>query len=288
MRTRIKLNIVIPFVVGLLLQACECPLQETNTYSPCSVREVTITKFNPNGTLQEITLPDNTKQTVFVPDSTYSVHTFLFPFDANSSGGLPNDERFKNASSIILFKKPFSDGRPYFVAVADNYPTNQELNGDLLLYDIANDFSNADIKVTGGIINLPEKFNNENSQEFCNFVNTLTSDKERIGNLKNELEKHRFGLGLPTASVVQFSAGNVVVLDINNNIDNSITPPPQDVQDLLNLTNNQAINLNVRIGDVFLYKARNGRYFVFVITDLRQGSLTPYKKRLTIMFSSID
>lgn len=286
MKNKVTLYILVSLVVGFIFQSCECPLQESSVYSPCSVREVTITKFNPNGTLQDTTLPDGTRQTVFIPDSTYSIHTFLFPFDANSSGLLPNDERFKNASSIILFQKPFSNGSPYFVAVLDNYPTNERLNGDLLLFDVANDFSNAYIRVTGEIASLPEKFNSENSQQFCEFVNNLTRDTARINGIKNNLA--RFGLGLPIASVIQFNTGNVVVLDANGKIIDTVQPPPGDVQDLLNLTQNQAINLNVRIGDVFLYKARNGRFFIFAVTDLRQGSLVPYKKRLTIMFSAIN
>ncbi len=286
MKRKTNLYIVLILVVGFLFQSCECPLQEPSAYSPCSVREVTITKFNPNGTLRDTILPDGTRQTVFIPDSTYSIHTFLFPFDANSSGFLPNDERFKNTSSIILFQKPFSDGSPYYVAIFDNYPTNSGLNGDLLLFDIANDFSNAYIRVTRDILLLPERFNSENSQQFCEFVNNLTRDTGRINSLKNNLA--RFGLGLPIASVTQFNAGNVVVLDANGRITTAVSPPSGDVQDLLNLTRDQSINLNVRIGDVFLYRARNGRLFIFAVTDLRQGSLAPYKKRMTIMFSAIN
>lgn len=286
MKSKMSLYIIIALIVGFIFQSCECPLQQPSTYSPCNVREVTITKFHPNGTLRDTILPDGTRQTVFAPDSTYSIHTFLFPFDANSSGFLPNDERFKNTSSIILFQKPFSDGSPYYVAIFDNYPTNSGLNGDLLLFDVANDFSSAYIRVTGEIVPLPEKFNSENSQQFCEFVNNLTQDTARINSLKNNLA--RFGLGLPIASVTQFNAGNVVVLDANGKITTAVSPSSSDVQDLLNLTQNQAINLIVGVGDVFLYRAKNGRLFIFAVTDLRQGSLVPYKKRLTIMFSAIN
>lgn len=285
MKSKVSLYII-SLIVGFIFQSCECPLQEPSAYSPCNVREVTITKFYPNGTLRDTTLPDGSRQTVFVPDSTYSIHTFLFPFDANSSGFLPNDERFKNTSSIVLFQKPFSDGSPYYVAIFDNYPTNSGLNGDLLLFDVANDFSSAYIRVTGEIVPLPEKFNNENSQQFCEFVNNLTQDTGRINSLKNNLAK--FGLGLPIASVTQFNAGNVVVLDANGKITTAVSPSSNDVQDLLNSTQNQSINLTVRVGDVFLYRAKNGRLFIFAVTDLRQGSLVPYKKRLTIMFSAIN
>lgn len=286
MKNKTNLYIVLTVVLGFLFQSCECPLQESSAYSPCNVREVTITKFNPNGTLRDTTLPDGSRQTIFIPDSTYSIHTFLFPFDANSSGLLPNDDRFKNTSSIVLFQRPFSDGTPYFVAIFDNYPTNSGLNGDLLLYDVADDFSNAYIRVTGKITQLTERFTSENSQQFCEFVNNITQDTARINLLKNNLSE--FGLGLPIASVIQFNAGNVVVLDANGRINNTVSPPPSDVQELLNLTQNQAINLRVTIGDVFLYKAKNGRFFIFAVTDLRQGSLVPYKKRITIMFSAIN
>ncbi|MCX7880110.1 MAG: hypothetical protein N2517_05570 [Ignavibacteria bacterium] len=270
----------------LTFQNCDCPLQETYTFSNCQVREATITKFNPNGTVREETKPDGTTEIIFIPDSTYSIHTFQFPFDQRSSGSLVNDDRFAKSSAIPIFKIPFTNNAPYFLAILDNYPKNDEIVGDILVSEIANDFSYADIRVRGEIVRLNENFNSENSQQFCEFVNNLARDTARIRQLKSNLSK--FGLGLPFSFVINFTQGNIVVLDLNNKVVSGVTPLTQDINKLLDLTRNQAINLRVRVSEVFLYRAVNGKYFLFAVTDIRQGTLDPYKRRFTIMFSEIN
>lgn len=280
------LLIVVLLVFMIFLQSCDCPLQETNVYSDCKVREATITKFNPNGNLQQISNPDGTTSLVFVPDSLYSIHTFLFPFDPNMSGTLVNDERFAKSSTITLVKVPFSDNRPYFLALLDNYPLNNDLNGDILLYNVANDFSFAEIRVSGEIARINVTFNSENSTDFCDLVNRLTRDTAGMRRLKASLSK--FGLDLPNSVVRNYNQGDLVVLDTGNRIVVGVTPQPNDVNYVLNLTLNKAINLIVRIGEVYLYRAKNGKYFIFAVTDIRQGTLSPYKRRLTIMFSEVN
>jgi len=274
------------FVVSVLLQSCECPLQESSAYSECKVREVTITRFNPKGTLELVSNPDGTNTIVFVPDSLYSIHTFLFPFDQNYSGSLVNDERFASSSTIPIVKIPFSDKRPYFVAILDNYPQNNDLNGDILLYNVPDDFSYAEIRIAGSITRINQTFNSENSTEFCQMVNELTRDTNEIRRLKNNLSK--YGENLPNSISLNYSQANIVVLDVNNNVVNGITPPQEDVNYALQLTSNKSINLVVRVGEVYLYEAKNGKHFIFVVTDIRPGSLPPFKRRITIMFSIID
>lgn len=279
-------EILLLIFLFLVLQSCQCPLQEASIYSDCKVREATITKFNPNGTLQQVTNPDGTTSLVFVPDSLYSIHTFLFPFDQNMSGSLVNDERFAKSSTIPIVKIPFSDRRPYYLAIFDNYPQNNDLNGDILLYDVANDFSNAAIRVAGEITRINQTFNSENSTDFCNFINQLTRDTAEMRRLKNNLEK--YGAGLPNSIILNYNQGNIVVLDTGNNVVNGITPLQSDVDYVLQITANKSVNLIVRVGDVYLYRARNGKYFIFAVTDIRQGTLTPFKRRMTIMFSEVN
>ncbi|ROL58156.1 hypothetical protein D9V84_00025 [Bacteroidetes/Chlorobi group bacterium Naka2016] len=269
----------------LLIQSCDCPLQEANVYSECQVREATITKFNPNGTLQQVTNPDGTSTLVFVPDSLYSIHTFLFPFNKDMSGSLVNDERFAKSSTIPIVKIPFSDSRPYYLAIFDNYPQNNDLNGDILLYDVANDLSSAAIRVAGEIVRINQTFNSENSTEFCDVVNRLTRDTALIRNLKSRLSQ--FGRNLPNAVVINYNQGNIVVLDTGNNIVVGVTPTQNDINYVLEITANKSVNLIVRVGEMYLYRARNGKYFIFAVTDIREGTLPPFKRRLTIMFSEI-
>ncbi|MCX7908743.1 MAG: ribosome-inactivating family protein [Ignavibacteria bacterium] len=285
-----RLNLLLTTFIGLVLiifiQSCECPLQEANVYSNCQVREATITKFNPNGSLQQIQNPDGTSSLVFVPDPLYSIHTFLFPFDQSMSGTLVNDERFSKSSTITIVKIPFSDLRPYFLAILDNFPQNNDINGDILLYNVANDFSYAEIRVFGEITRVNRNFNSENSTEFCKLVNDLTRDTAEIRNLKRSLSK--FGQNLPNSIILNYNQANLVVLDTGNNVVTGITPLQKDIDYVLNLTSNKSVNLVVRVGDVYLYRAKNGKYFIFAVTDIRQGTLSPNKRRLTIMFSEIN
>ncbi|MGB9770439.1 MAG: hypothetical protein ACPLX7_00490 [Candidatus Kapaibacteriota bacterium] len=278
--------VLIGLVLALLVQSCECPLQEANLYSDCKVREATITKFNPNGTIQNVQNPDGTTSLVFIPDSLYSIHTFLFPFDQNISGALVNDERFAKSSTIPIVKLPFSDKRPYYLAIFDNYPQNNDLNGDILLYSVADDFSSAEIRVAGDIVRINQTFNSENSTDFCNFVNQLTRDTAQMRGLKRNLLK--YGLGLPNALVMNYNQANIVVLDTGNNVVIGVTPPRADIDYVLQITENKSVNIVVRIGEVYLYRARNGKYFIFAITDIREGTLSPYKRRFTIMFSEVN
>ncbi len=269
----------------LFFQSCECPLQESNVYQQCQVREVTITKFSPFGNLVQVTEPDGTQKIIFQPDSLYSIHTFLFPFDKNYSGALVNDERFTSASSIPIIRIPFSDKRPYYLAVFDNYPPNNDLNGDILLYSVADNFQSAEIRVAGDIILTNLTFNSEDSQQFCEMIDNFTKDTAQIRSLKNNLSQ--YGIDLPNSRVLDYSQGNIVVLDTGNNIVGGITPPLNDVNYALDLLKNKAINIIVQIGQVYLYRAKNGKYFIFAITDIRQGTLSPNKRRITIMFSEI-
>lgn len=292
MKNIIKNNLLIFWtaiaLVNFFVVSCECPLEEVSPTPICNVREVTITKFNPNGTLQRVQNPDGTTSIVFIPDSTYSIHTFQFPFDKNSSGFLPNDERFTKSSSIIIAKQPFSDNRPYSLVIFDNYPLNNDLNGDIMVFDVSDALSSAELRVAGSIVLLNEKFNSENSQEFCEFVNNLLRDKDRINQYKNGLIP--FGTGLPIANIITYNPSNITILDKDNNpvAPGTVVPLQEDIAQILRQIENNAVNITVRVGDVFIYKAKNGKYFIYAVTDIRQGTLAPFKHRITIMFSEIN
>jgi len=285
---RLNLKVLLIFTLYssfIILNSCECPLQETDIYQKCQVREATITRFSPTGSLVKVTNPDGTKQIVFQPDSLFSIHTFLFPFDKNMSGALVNDERFSKSSSIPIVKRPFSDKRPYFLAIFDNYPPNNDLNGDILLYSVADNFQSAEIRVAGDIVLTGLTFYSENSQEFCELVDNLTKDTARIRSLKSSLSQ--FGINLRNSSVIDYNQSNLVVLDTGNQVVTGVTPPQNDIDEALKLVKNRAVNITVKLGEVYLYRAINGKYFIFAITDIREGTLSPYKRRLTIMFSEI-
>lgn len=292
MKKKIKNNFLFFWLAAVFanffIVSCGCPLEEISPTPICNVREVTITKFNPSGTLQSIQNPDGTTSLVFTPDSTYSIHTFQFPFDKYSSGFLPNDERFTESSYITLAKHPFSDNRPYFLVIFDNYPLNNDLNGDIMVIDVKDDLYSAELRIAGPIVLLNEKFNSENSQEFCEFVNNLVQDKDKINQYKNGLKL--YGSGLPFANIITYNSSNITILDKDNNpiAPGTVDPLQEDIDQILKLTENKAVNITVRVGDVFIYHAKNGKYFIFAVTDIRQGTLSPFKRRVTIMFSEVN
>ncbi len=281
-----KITFIVFSLTFLFLQSCDCPLQETNLSKICNLREATITKFHPFGTVVSDTLQSGEIVNTFVPDSLYSIHSFQFPFDMSSSGLLVNDDRFRSSSTITIEKIPFSDGSRYFLAALDNYPTNDDMKGDILVYDVASDFSFAWLRIAGEISILNQKFTSENSQEFCQFVENLTRDTALISNLK--ANRKLFGEGTGIDSVMNLSNANLFVLDLNDRIVQNIPPLQIDVDKIREkLSAKKAVNIRITVGDVFLYRALNGKYFIFAVTDIREGTLLPNKRRVTIMFSEI-
>ena len=71
----------------------------------------------------------------------------------------------------------------------------------------------------------------------------------------------------------------------------SPTPPPSqaDIDKLRNsVAGIKAIDIEVQIGNIFFYTAKNGKSFIMTIVDISEGTLVPNKKRITIMFNPVD
>ena len=66
--------------------------------------------------------------------------------------------------------------------------------------------------------------------------------------------------------------------------------PLANILDLFNLKKLESptYDLRVRTGDVYAYIARNGRRIVFQVTEMRQSTISPFRRRMSIMFFNVD
>lgn len=256
---------------------CDCPLDPYEEPIICKVREVTVTVFNPG-----ITKVDDT---TFVPVPEYSIHTYQFPNNDENSGSLPNDERFSDREQIpIAFQS--MDGTSYFAAIMDRYPINADLKGDMMVISADPVTLSAVLRFKGSLLKLNNKFMSENATQFCEFIN---EEKDEIDEAK--LDLILYGKGLPGTDIISYNSSNIDVIDANGRVvtNEPGVPFPQNdiITILLENVNEKAVNILVEIGDVFIYQAINGKLFVFVIADVKEGTFDPQKRRVSIMFNRI-
>lgn len=270
---KISILIALASATLLFLNSCnECPICEQE--NQCKVREATITVFNSK--LEK--LNDST----WVPVAGYSIHSFLFPDDDNSSGTLPNETPYLLGDKIQLAELTFNDGTQDLNAILlGNYPSNERMVGDILLMDADVSSGIVVIRVSGEIYKLSNNYMLDDANLFC---------KEYIPDNQSEINESfqflsKYGKDFNYATNEPFSIYDFKVFNMTGN-EVAITPPPAVVNNLLTLVSGKAINLTVRKGKVFLYRARNGRTFVFTIANISQSTTEPYKKRITILFTA--
>ncbi len=287
-----KLIFLISLIFSILLAACnDCPLENANPVTICQTRIVTIEQFNSNFTI--VTDPNSgQEQTILDPD--YNIGTYEFPINANSSGSFPNDNRFVNKVQIPIFSLPFVvDNQIYYAGIVDNYPINGELPGDILVRDVDAAAQRATLRMFGSIDQIDQNYLNEDAQAFCNYVNSILPTI--VQSFANYNASNRFGQNQPGASIVRFDAASVVVIDQNGRIVGTVgapnvpTPPANIINDLRSQAASRiAVDLTVVPGNVYTYIAKNGKRFVFFVSEIRQTNVPPNRKRVTIMFYPLD
>ncbi|MEI6090145.1 MAG: hypothetical protein WCR42_06820 [bacterium] len=258
----------------LFLNSCnECPICEQE--NQCKVREATITIFNPR--LEKI------NDSTWVPVPGYSIHSFLFPEDDISSGTLPNETPYLLNDKIQLAEQIYNDGtQDLNTILLGNYPTNERMVGDILLIDADTANQTVVIRVSGEIYRLPNNYMLDDANLFCKQY--IPDNQTEIGEGYALLSQ--YGKGFTYAANEPFSIYDFKVFDMAGN-EVAATPPAAVVNNLLMLVSGKTINLTVRKGKVFLYRARNGRTFVFAIANISQSTTAPYKKRITILFTAL-
>lgn len=282
MRKNILILALISALSFFINSCCDCPLEPSDLKMKCNVREASITDFNPN-----LTLKPSTSDTL-IPVPEFSIHTFLFPSDNNSSGSLPNDQRFATTSTITTLSIPFSDGQPYYLAIMDNIPFNSNQNGDILVDSVFYDAttptnSYAFLRIKGEIQRTNLLFNFDNAQLFCDFVSNNSSN---LLDLFKDVKLYGIGI-VGDSRIRSYSAADVKIINTAGKIVDNVTPLQSDINKILALAQ-QGTDILVKPGDVFVYQAVNNRRFVFSIANIGLGMFQPFKKRVTIMFTAIN
>lgn len=289
-------NILILIIITIIFNSCnECPLIEAPAYYLCETRIVTIERFNPNYTVSPGPTPE---EPIINLDPDYNIGMFEFPVNNQSSGNFPNDFRFKNNAKIPVVSLPFEiNNVKYYLAIQDNYPTNSELIGDILVTDVnlvPNDVS-AQVRVSGSIARINRNFVTEDAQVFCDYVknNTQTFEDE----FKNMNKENIFGSNFPLGDLFVSNYNNSQVLILNDKLELVGNYGAPDVPipfvniinsfNLLKATSN-SYNLRVRTGDMFVYISKNGKRFVFLIAEIRASTIPPLRRRMSIMFFNVD
>lgn len=263
-------------IISLLifLASCsDCPICDAP--KKCNVRDATITEFNPR--LQKL------NDTTLVPVPAYSIQTFQFPSDDNTSGVLTNDNRFSTTDKLTLADTVFNLGAGNRHSIlADVYPLNPMMIGDIMVVsvDVAN--RTAILRFFGDLAKYPEDFQSEDADKFC----TEFIPKYQGDSLKKITEKaSKYGINLPNASRHNYTQNDITTYDDFGNIITE-TLPVTIISSLLNKATNNAIDVLVKPGEVYYYKARNGRTFAVLIADMNKGTFEPFKNRVTILFTA--
>jgi hypothetical protein len=279
------IHIMIIASILIAFNSCnDCPLENSPT-TVCEVREATITLFNPS--LDDPTPPD----TVRLPVPEYSIHTFLFPMDKSNSGTLTNDSRFEDNEQLIVaqqaFPNPLGTG-DLLAVIYDIFPFNSLMVGDLMVVRVRLNadptLREADLRFNGYLQRMPDDFMSENADEFCeDYIKELTQDD--IEGFRTSASQ--WGAVLPNAVFHDYEPSDITVIDNSGNTVPGVTPPVETINELLAKVQDNAVDITVKLGQVYYYRARNNKEFAVVIADIKEGTFEPNKRRVTIMFTAL-
>jgi hypothetical protein len=285
-------NIQILALAGVIaaLSSCGCPEFNTEPNPDPSVREATITEFNP-----DFTTPTNIGgDTIATPVDQYSIHTFLFPNNVSSSGSLPNDTRVAGGKEIVLaetkYDRTVNNATEQITAqLVVNRPTNDTLVGDIMVSFVepngAAPARFARLRFYGSLGKYIDPLNSASAKDFANYLIQKKSETEGFSGGSGVT---RYGLDAPR---VNSTTGNVTIFRaVRPNGDTIPTSEiPANIQaELISKTDNESyVEIEVRIGEVYYYRARNGIEFGVLIEDIRQGSIAPNLNRVTIKFAEL-
>ena len=108
-------------------------------------------------------------------------------------------------------------------------------------------------------------------------------------------ENNKYGSNQLNATRTSFTSSDIIITDINNKIIGTygqagVPAPSADVIASLRAAANQktSIEFQVNQGDMFVYIAKNGKRFVFFVSEIRQSSVNPFRKQVSIMLNPLD
>ncbi len=283
-------------IVIIGFQSCSCPVEETDPVFLCETRIVTMERFNPNFT---VTIDPINGEKITDLDPTYNISMFQFPDNSSSSGSSPNDSRFEGSKQLVISKEAFSyNGENYFAAIMDGYPSNELLAGDILIADVDLSVSGpaADFRIYGYIDMIDQNYANEDAQAFCDYVKLNMNDIISSANSLRENNGdnlYKWGENQTGATKSSYNNSSIVILDRNMNLlgslgDIGMPVPDESVLNKLKSSSEGYVNLRVVPGNVYTYLAKNGKRFVFFVSEIRAASISPFRQRVSMMFYPLD
>ena len=281
-----KYMLLLMFVVATIVTSCDCPEFNSGANVNPSVREATITEFNPT------TLPDST------PVPSYSIANFRFPTSTSSSGDLPTDTRVSNGRYFILAERPFvTNNRSYIAKRITQSLPNDSLFGDIQIVSVnipavPGQPRTAVIRCFGGLATIGKGFNSASATDYVNylrgFLNPAPPDPNANwpDNWESDATANKGGAlvnGVNQSTLLPPFLDEV--FDENGNEVTGTVAVPANLFDEVTLLYR---DVTVTIGDVYYYTARNGSKFAILIEDISFGSLSPNLNRITIKFADLN
>ncbi len=193
--------------------------------------------------------------------------------------------------------------------------------------DAAN--SSATIMITGNMIKIDNDFTSESSKDFCEWIESEFSedgsiDKDKVIEYRNRADESKYGRDISGFAresnytdlpiyvinskgqiVVDFSSGvpqineyafvgnpegyNKLLSNLNR-LSNAVSEARGDLFEKLEENDiDFYVTVRVSIGDVFFYRASNGRDFIFAVINIseRPDPFEKVKKRISIIFNNI-
>jgi len=267
-------------MAALVAASCGCPTLEPINIIDRRVREATVTRFDPTWDVQG----DQ-------PTPEYSIHNFLFPNDISSSGTLPNDLRVAGGKSTLLSSEPFTaldpnsttgDSAEFTAEFYTRNPNNSGLVGDLVVIGITTTTipPSARIRVIGDLALFTDPLPSGSAADFVQYIETHDADFPVVAG-----QATPGGRNLATASTASAIDSIRVVDERGVDVTGQVAVPTAIVNGAD--ARFQAFEVEVRPGEVYYYRARNGVEFAMLIEDVFRASLPPNLRRMTIKFAEL-
>lgn len=291
--------IIAAIFTALMLNSCcdceDCLIQDPSP--ACKVKNGALIEFKAGVVKDTTTGSEGQDSIYFTPVEDFATETFMFPDDNSTSGSQPSDTRFSK-QPLIVAERDFNSiiNEPLTALIYDLYPPNLEIKGEILVRSIQIDNSDplnstARLRFYAEITMLSVPFNSENSGDFCevyipNYVD-IEDLRDKASLFGRVLKNDNGDLQLSKVYADSYDDNDITVQDADGNTI-SYTPPSDVVDALLAESNSKyQVDIEVRSGEVYYVKARNGREFIMQISGIVQGLYPPYKKRVLIMFTPV-
>lgn len=274
-----RIQFLLPVVAAIVIASCGCPTLEPIDIRDRRVREATITRFDPSWDVVRNE-----------PAPEYSIHNFLFPNDITSSGTLPNDLRVAGGKSALLTTNTFTaldpasppDSAEFTAEFYTRSPDNGTLVGDLVVVSV--DMTAvppvARIRVYGSLGKFTDPLQSGSATDFVQYIESHEAEFPIVAGTATS-----GGRNLPSATRASVVDSVRVVDDQGRDVTAQVQVP-QALRDAAD-TEFRATEIEVRPGEVYYYRARNGVEFAVLIEDVFRASLSPNLRRMTIKFAEL-